>query len=61
MDQDNQKRLPNCLKCLYYQLTWEHGYPHSCGIFGIKSRNLPGMEVFLATGRHCPSFHVKIR
>ncbi|MDR1030765.1 MAG: hypothetical protein LBL76_07825 [Treponema sp.] len=58
MDQD-KPRLPNCLKCLYYKLTWEQAYPHSCGIFSIKSRNIPAMEVFLATGHHCPEFHLK--
>jgi len=28
-------------------------------LFNVKSRNMPSMEVFLATGRHCFSFALK--
>jgi hypothetical protein len=50
---------PNCLKCLHFRITWEPAFPRSCLVFGIKSRNLPSLEVFGATGRHCPSFEQK--
>ncbi|MDR0562720.1 MAG: hypothetical protein LBG73_08540 [Spirochaetaceae bacterium] len=52
-------RAPDCIKCLHFKVTWEAAYPRSCLIFGIKSRNLPSVEVFRATGRHCPSFQRK--
>ena len=50
---------PNCLKCLHFRITWEPAFPRSCLVFGIKSRNLPSLEVFGATGKHCPSFELK--
>ncbi|MDR2484759.1 MAG: hypothetical protein LBD55_05140 [Treponema sp.] len=52
----NPPKAPDCIKCLHFKVTWEPAYPRSCRIFGIKSRNLPSVEVFRATGRHCPSF-----
>jgi hypothetical protein len=55
---NNPLRAPDCIKCMYFKVTWEPAYPRSCKLFGIKSRNLPSIEVFRATGRHCPSFQM---
>ena len=52
-------RAPNCLKCLHFRITWEPDFPRSCLVFGIKGKNLPSVEVFAATGSHCPSFQLK--
>jgi hypothetical protein len=52
-------RPPDCLKCLHFRITWNPTYPRSCTVFGIKSARLPSAEVFLATGKHCPSFQQK--
>ena len=49
-------RAPNCLACKHFIVTWEPDYPRGCGVFGIKTRNLPSLEVFAATGKHCPAF-----
>lgn len=49
-------RPPDCLKCAYFKITWEPDFPRGCIAFGVKSRNLPSMEVFHATGAHCPAF-----
>ena len=50
---------PNCLRCKYFKITWEPAFPRACILFGIKSRNLPSMEVFLSAGRHCFDFKEK--
>ncbi|HOX32592.1 MAG TPA: hypothetical protein PLB91_09680 [Spirochaetales bacterium] len=50
---------PNCLKCLHFRITWEPATPRACLVFGIKGPRLPSLEVFAATGRHCPSFELK--
>ncbi len=50
---------PNCLKCLHFRITWEPAFPRSCLVFGIKSAQIPSLEVFAATGKHCPSFELK--
>jgi len=55
----NIPKAPNCIKCVYFRVTWEVAYPRSCTLFGIKTRNMPSGEVFRATGLHCPSFSEK--
>lgn len=55
----DKPRAPDCLKCVYFKVTWEPAFPRSCTVFGIKSRNIPSVEVFRATGAHCPSFRLK--
>ncbi|MDL2228969.1 hypothetical protein LJC14_01835 [Treponema sp. OttesenSCG-928-L16] len=57
--QDTRQRAPDCLKCVYFKVSWDPSFPRSCTVFGIKSRNLPSIEVFRATGYHCPSFKIK--
>jgi hypothetical protein len=53
---DTPDRPPNCLACMHFKVTWDPNFPRSCVKFGIKSRNLPSVEVYAATGRHCPVF-----
>lgn len=55
----NPDRAPDCLRCLHFRVTWDPALPRSCDVFGIKSRRLPSLEVFAATGLHCPSFQLK--
>ncbi|HCC37598.1 MAG TPA: hypothetical protein DEQ14_08270 [Treponema sp.] len=59
MESSGRGRLPNCLKCAYFKVTWDPVFPRSCEIFGVKSLNLPSMEVFRATGSNCPAFRLK--
>lgn len=49
-------RAPDCLKCKHYYVTWDASFPRGCRIFDFKSQQLPSMEVFRNTGRHCPSY-----
>jgi hypothetical protein len=58
INMDNAKH-PNCLKCVYFKVTWDPGFPRSCEAFGIKTNALPEAEVFRITGRHCPAFLLK--
>ena len=52
-------KAPNCLKCVYFKVTWDNNFPRSCEAFGIKCVNLPSAEVYRAQGEHCPSFCLK--
>jgi hypothetical protein len=52
-------RAPDCFKCRHFKITWEPFYPRSCQFFCIKCRNLPSMEVFLSTGKHCFAFEAR--
>ncbi|GHV42503.1 hypothetical protein AGMMS50268_15900 [Spirochaetia bacterium] len=59
LDREPRSRAPDCIKCIHFKITWETSFPRSCALFGIKCRNLPSVEVFRATGQHCPSFQQK--
>ena len=52
-------RAPNCLKCMFFKVTWDAQFPRACEIFSIKTVQLPSYEVYRATGRNCPSFKLK--
>ncbi|OQY35654.1 MAG: uracil-DNA glycosylase [Spirochaetaceae bacterium 4572_59] len=57
----DKNKVPNCLRCEHFFVTWDPAFPRGCRIFGIKSRSLPSMEVRKATGRQCPSFKESAR
>ncbi|HUW69431.1 MAG TPA: hypothetical protein VMX33_04300 [bacterium] len=52
----NPDKAPNCLQCVHFKVTWDPQFPRSCTLFDIKTRAMPSMEVYAATGLHCPSF-----
>ncbi|MDR2468642.1 MAG: hypothetical protein LBD22_06760 [Spirochaetaceae bacterium] len=52
----SRRRVPDCLCCVHFKVSWDADFPRSCEIFTIKSRNMPSIEVLNATGRHCPAF-----
>jgi hypothetical protein len=49
---------PNCLRCRHFRVSWDARFPRACRVFEIKSRELPSLEVYRATGTHCPSFEL---
>jgi len=50
-------RAPNCLDCKYFEITYDPYFPRACKIFGIQTaKTLPSLNVFEATGLHCPRF-----
>ncbi|ORC30249.1 hypothetical protein B4O97_18545 [Marispirochaeta aestuarii] len=53
---DSPAKAPNCLKCIYFEVSWDPAFPRSCRLFGVKSKDLPSHAVYRANGRHCPAF-----
>jgi hypothetical protein len=53
---NSPEHAPNCLKCVYFSVTWDKKFPRGCSVFGVKSRELPSAVVYRSTGRHCPFF-----
>lgn len=51
-------RAPNCLKCIYFYVTWDPRFPRGCRMFGIKTPKLPSRVVLETTGHHCPAFEL---
>ena len=52
---------PNCLKCIYFRITWEESHPRACEAFGFKGTALPSETVLKTTGKECPVFQEKIK
>lgn len=50
---------PNCLKCVFFQVTWNENHPRSCLKFHFKSKELPSVVVRQSTGVACPHFTSK--
>ncbi len=51
--------LPNCLKCVFFKVSWDAAKPRQCVHFNFKSRDMPSHVVFHATGMICPHFQKK--
>ncbi|RKX73773.1 MAG: hypothetical protein DRP87_18280 [Spirochaetes bacterium] len=50
------EKAPNCLKCIHFSVSWDPDFPRASCVFQIKCKHLPSLEVFRATGRHCPAY-----
>lgn len=54
----NQKRI-NCLKCVYYYVTWDTKSPKGCKFFNFKTKLMPSLVVFRSSGKPCEAFTEK--
>ena len=50
------ERVPNCLKCIHFKVTWDPKFPRGCTVFGVKTHRMPSEVVLESTGRQCPAF-----
>ena len=50
---------PNCWKCHYFAVSWDHTKPYACNLMGFKSRLLPALEVLRTDGTACLGFTEK--
>lgn len=46
----------NCFKCKYFYITWDSKFPKGCKFFGFKSKSVPSVSVYQATGNECEMF-----
>ena len=51
----------NCIRCAFYEVTWDLNSPHGCIMFGFKGKRMPSEVVRETTGKTCPSFKLKIK
>ena len=49
----------NCIKCIYYFVTWEPARPRGCKFFGFKSYIMPAQVVLNSSGKECEAFQLK--
>ncbi|MDR1389575.1 MAG: hypothetical protein LBJ31_06315 [Treponema sp.] len=57
MSDEKKAKLPNCLRCDNFYVTWDPAFPRGCYVFGFKGMEMPSAEVFRATGCQCPAFN----
>jgi hypothetical protein len=48
-----------CIKCRFYQITWEPRNPYACTAHGFKSHRNPALVVFESSGIECQLFAPK--
>jgi hypothetical protein len=51
----------NCIKCIYYYVTWDSKFPRGCKLFGFKTKTMPSITVFDSTGKPCENFTPKLK
>ncbi len=49
-----------CIKCKFYQVSWDADRPYGCAKLGFKSRIEPSIYVIKISGNICQSFKAKI-
>ena len=50
------KKIIQCRKCVYYQITWDAINPYGCSKFGFKTTLHPADYILKVSGQHCQSF-----
>ncbi len=54
----NQTRI-DCFKCKLFYITWDNRFPYGCKAMNFKSRVMPSIEVYKASGTRCLKFDKK--
>lgn len=49
----------NCRKCKHFFITWDPNNPYGCKSFGIKTKQMPSIEVYVTSGKECLKFQKK--
>ncbi len=52
------KRI-NCLKCIYYYVTWDSTHPRGCKYFKFKTKEMPSLTVKKSSGHPCKAYTEK--
>jgi hypothetical protein len=50
----------NCIKCMYYYVTWDPVMPKGCKAFGFKTHEIPSVLVKKSSGHACLKFESKL-
>ena len=49
----------NCFHCVHFFVTWDEKFPRGCRAMDFKSRKMPSIAVFEASGMPCVRFRAK--
>ncbi len=53
------KKEINCFKCRHFYITWDNKFPKGCSAMGFKSKEMPHLTVYKASGIDCLLFEKK--
>jgi hypothetical protein len=56
---EERSKPVSCLKCRYYQVTWDIRSPYGCKAHGFKTNRNPSMIVYESSGIECQLFEPK--
>lgn len=59
MSEPKSAETPVCVRCRYYQVTWDSRQPYGCLAHGFKSHRNPALVVFESSGLRCQLFEKK--
>tara|TARA_B100000686_G_C16723731_1_gene936542 strand:+ start:1097 stop:1297 length:201 start_codon:yes stop_codon:yes gene_type:complete len=51
----------NCVNCNHFYITYTPNFPYGCKAFGIRSKNIPYLEVRRISGTDCALFSKRIK
>jgi len=51
----------SCIKCRYYQVTWDVRMPYGCRAHGFKTFRNPAAVVYESSGIECQLFEPKTK
>lgn len=57
--EEKQKKTIDCMRCVYFAITWDHKFPRACKLFGFKSSGIPADTVYKSSGAVCDGFTQK--
>jgi hypothetical protein len=58
-DAESGKKRIACIKCRYYQVTWDMHQPYGCRAHGFKTHRNPSVVVYESSGIECQVFEEK--
>ncbi len=54
-----EKKRPDCFRCRYLKITYDPSHPYECRALGFRSKIIPNLEAFRASGITCQMFAAK--
>jgi hypothetical protein len=55
----DKEKIVSCIRCRFYQLTWDIRQPYGCRAHGFKTRQNPSLVVYESSGIECLLFEPK--
>jgi hypothetical protein len=60
-DAESGNRRIACIRCRYYQVTWDVHQPYGCRAHGFKTHRNPSFVVYESSGLECQLFEEKTK